>query len=102
MKKPAAKDFLPADAEEKALIDASARGEYVPVTGSHLEQLKQTFKIAAQNTRAVRERQHISIKIPQDDLKLLKEEAERKGLRYQSLINSVLHQYVMGHLVEVR
>ena len=44
------------------------------------------------------ERQHISIKVRKTDLKLLKQEAEKQGLKYQSLINSILHQYVHGHL----
>jgi predicted DNA binding CopG/RHH family protein len=43
-------------------------------------------------------RKHISIKLRQTDLDALKKEAERRGLRYQSLINSILHQYVTGHL----
>lgn len=43
-------------------------------------------------------RKHISIKIRQQDLDALKKEAERRGLRYQSLINSILHQYVTGRL----
>lgn len=43
-------------------------------------------------------RKHISIKVRQSDLDSLKKEAERRGLRYQSLINSILHQYVTGRL----
>lgn len=43
-------------------------------------------------------RKHISIKIRQHDLDALKKEAEKRGLRYQSLINSILHQYVTGRL----
>ncbi len=43
-------------------------------------------------------RKHISIKVRQSDLDSLKKEAEKRGLRYQSLINSILHQYVTGRL----
>jgi uncharacterized protein (DUF4415 family) len=43
-------------------------------------------------------RKHISIKVRQSDLDALKKEAEKRGLRYQSLINSILHQYVTGRL----
>lgn len=43
-------------------------------------------------------RKHISIKVRQSDLESLKKEAEKRGLRYQSLINSILHQYVTGRL----
>lgn len=46
-------------------------------------------------------RKHISIKVRQTDLESLKKEAEKRGLRYQSLINSILHQYVTGRLRSV-
>ena len=46
-------------------------------------------------------RKHISIKVRQSDLDSLKKEAEKRGLRYQSLINSILHQYVTGRLKSV-
>ena len=95
---PPEKAFLPMDEEERILMEMHERGDYVHVTGKELEYLRKCFQVAAKNGQKARERQHISIKIPQDDLLLLKEEAERKGLRYQSLINSILHQYVTGHL----
>jgi len=46
-------------------------------------------------------RKHISIKVRQSDIESLKKEAEKRGLRYQSLINSILHQYVTGRLKPV-
>lgn len=98
MKELPAKAFLPHDEEERKLMEMIENEEGTPITGKELEHLKKMFLIAAKNTRAARERQHISIKVPQEDLALLKAEAEKKGLRYQSLINSILHQYVTGRL----
>ncbi len=105
MKEPPAKAFEPMDEEERLLMEAHERGDYLPVTGKKLEYLQKLFLTAAKNTRKAREhvqkRQHISIKVPEDDLNLLKEEAEKQGLRYQSLINSILHQYITGRLKAV-
>lgn len=44
----------------------------------------------------------ISLRVDGNDLADIKREAERKGLPYQTLINSVIHQYVTGQLVEKR
>ena len=44
----------------------------------------------------------ISIKIDANDLAELKTEAVRQGLPYQTLINSILHRYVGGELLDRR
>lgn len=57
--------------------------------------------IEDENDKDISVRKHISIKVRQSDLDSLKKEAEKRGLRYQSLINSILHQYVTGRLKPV-
>ncbi len=42
----------------------------------------------------------ISIRVDSDDISLLKNEAERLGLPYQTLIGSILHRYVTGELID--
>ncbi|MDD4975356.1 MAG: hypothetical protein PHY93_13435 [Bacteriovorax sp.] len=42
----------------------------------------------------------ISLKIEANNLAELKSEAERLGMPYQTLINSILHRYVNGELVD--
>lgn len=42
----------------------------------------------------------ISIRIDTMTMARLKDEAERMGLPYQTLINSVLHRFVTGQLVD--
>ena len=42
----------------------------------------------------------ISIRLDGGDLALLREEAERMGIPYQTLLGSVLHRYVHGELVD--
>lgn len=44
----------------------------------------------------------ISLKIDANNLAALKNEAERVGMPYQTLINSILHRYVGGELVDKR
>lgn len=42
----------------------------------------------------------ISIRIESEDLSLLKDEAERLGIPYQTLTCSILHRYVTGELLD--
>lgn len=44
----------------------------------------------------------ISLKIEANNLADLKNEAERLGMPYQTLMNSILHRYVSGELVDKR
>ncbi len=41
----------------------------------------------------------ISLRLDGSDLASLKEEAERMGIPYQTLLSSILHQYITGQLV---
>ena len=43
---------------------------------------------------------HISIRLDAIVLSELRSEAERLGIPYQTLVSSILHQYVQGFLVE--
>lgn len=88
--------FEPLDKEEKELMDMEERGEFREVSPKEFIRLKKELVSAAKNS--IEARKMISIKIRESDLEFLKKEADKKGLRYQSLINSVLHQYVEGHL----
>jgi predicted DNA binding CopG/RHH family protein len=42
----------------------------------------------------------MNIRIATTELAQIKQRAEREGLKYQSLVKSVLHKYVTGQLVE--
>jgi len=44
----------------------------------------------------------VNIRISAEELRLIKERANREDLRYQTLVKSVLHKYVTGQLVESR
>ncbi len=99
MSKPTKKAYLPLNVEEKELMHAEQKNELIPLSAKEFFSLKQKLVKAAKNTADARKM--ISIKIRESDLVLLKKEAEKKGLRYQSLINSIIHQYVTGHFRSV-
>jgi len=42
----------------------------------------------------------VGLRLDGSDLALLKSEAERRGLPYQTLLGSILHQYLNGELIE--
>ena len=46
--------------------------------------------------------QVITARLNGKDLLMLKEQAEAKGLGYQTLLGSIVHQYVTGQLVDIQ
>jgi len=85
------------DSEEKKLVEGIKR---VDVT--KLE--RPPKKLQGQLRRAARayvERESkMNIRIAPNELAQIKARAEREGLKYQTLVKSVLHKYVTGQLVE--
>jgi predicted DNA binding CopG/RHH family protein len=45
---------------------------------------------------------NMNIRISPEELELIKQRADREGLKYQALVKSVLHKYLTGQLVESR
>ena len=85
------------DAEEKALIRdikkanlsklrAPTKKEQAPLRKSARQYLRQEAKM--------------NIRIDPLELSRIKSKAAKEGLKYQSLVKSVLHKYVTGQLVE--
>jgi len=87
------KDFLrPLDEQERDIRDAVEKGTLVPVADE--EDLKEKLVRAARATLA--KNRHISIRLSEKDLMLLRAKALELGLPYQTLIGSILHQYAEG------
>lgn len=90
-KKPTIGQYI--DKEEKELVEAIEHDDYnFGESGLTSEKLA-FFKEAAKNTLND-ERQKVSIRIPKNDLSLLKAKAMREGIPYQTAINSLIHKYV--------
>jgi predicted DNA binding CopG/RHH family protein len=80
------------DQEEKDLIAAYERGEFRPVR----DQKKARTEAVEAARRYMRRDARINIRLSSADLEMLKRRAAEEGLPYQSLIASILHEYVSG------
>jgi len=67
--------------------------ELIPISERETKEINKILSNARKN-RA------ISLRISNYDLEKLKEKAERFGMPYQTLINSVLHKYVTNQLLD--
>jgi len=89
---------LKLDTEERELLDSYERGEWHSI-GALQEKLQQyqTYATAALEAAGL-----ISIILPKEDLKAIRRKAAEAGVSYQTLIADIVHQFVVGHLVEKR
>ena len=78
------------DREEREILKAVDRGEYVSAPMSKKEM--NALRWAARNT--LLKNKTISIRISERDLLRLKAKAAEEGLPYQTLITSTLHKLV--------
>ena len=84
------------DSEEIEILQDLEAGHYIPAENQEEEvnRLKQIFK--ANNEI----RKPIHIKPLEADIIKIKKKALSKGIPYQTLINSILHQFANDQLVE--
>ena len=81
--------------EEKAVERDLLQGKFKPVSANKWKR----YRSAARKTLCKDAR--ISLRLQQDDLDNIKKIAEEKGLPYQSLINSVLHRFAGGKMIDI-
>ncbi len=82
------------DAEEKAILEAYEAGQLKPV--AHAADIQNRHREYA---RAMfRKDTRINIRLNAKDLRGLQKKALAEGIPYQSLIASIIHQYVEGRL----
>ncbi len=90
------------DDEERELISsiesAWAENPPPPPDPADLERI-QTFwqEVAAETER----KRPVTVRLQERDLRRLRVIAQEKGIPYQTLIGSILHQYVTGRIVEM-
>ena len=85
------------DREEKALMQDIERMDVRKLVRSS-KKVQTQLKRAAK--RHVDKESKMNIRIDPYELGKLKAKAEMEGLKYQTLIKSVLHKYITGQLVE--
>lgn len=86
------------DAEEQALLDSIEKEEWKTALNAKEEAV--IAREAAANY--LRKDARVNVRISSSDLMLLKQRAAYKGLPYQTLVASVLHEYAAGHFDEIR
>lgn len=93
MIKARAKDFFePLDEQERDLREATEKDALLPAAGQ--EEWREKLVRAARATIA--KTRHISIRLSERDLMLIRARALELGIPYQTLIGSVLHQFAEG------
>ena len=82
--------------EELEIIDYIEEGnpQSIPNVKEKMEAIKTAIK------EKYNKRKAISIKVLESDLEKLKAKALEEGMPYQTLLNSVLHKYITGQLID--
>jgi predicted DNA binding CopG/RHH family protein len=92
---PEAKSTVQLDAEEQQLLEDFEREAMVSVaTPSLLEGICESARATGQKD------QRINIRLSSGDLQAIRTRALQAGIPYQTLISSILHQFVSGDLQE--
>jgi predicted DNA binding CopG/RHH family protein len=86
------------DQEEQKLLESLDAGEWESV--ENLEEEIKLHQEIAKNT--LKKDKRINIRLSANDLEALKTDAVELGLPYQTLVSSILHQYVSGRLIQKR
>lgn len=81
--------------EERAVIEAAERGEFEP--DPDLAARIAEWQAGASDTSRKRA---ITVRPQERDIQRIKAIALRKGMPYQSLVSSIIHQYASGTLKE--
>ncbi len=87
-------DLLDDPEEEREILEAYEKGLLVPVEnpGKRREELRQYAKATIAKTTQVK------VRLSERDLRKIKAKAIEIGIPYQTLIDSVLHQYATGRI----
>ena len=81
----------------EALDAAMDRGEIIPPTEEARLQLNERWQEILKENQ---ERKAITLRLQLRDISLLKTIARRRGVPYQTLVSSVLHQFANGDIIE--
>jgi predicted DNA binding CopG/RHH family protein len=93
--RPNNKAFIPLDDEEKEWMDEVENGNLKSV--SNLD--KEKSAIVESTKQSFSKGLRVNVRVTDFDLNKLKAKAIEEGMPYQTLIGSILHQYVTGKLV---
>ena len=89
------KKLIPDD-KEKELMRSVENGEWQTVENLQQE-IERSQKIAE---ATIKKDERMNIRMTKRDMDALKIKALEEGMPYQTLVSSILHKYLAGHLVE--
>ncbi len=96
-KKAPQQDDQQLDQEELEMLAALEAGQFEEVTDpASLEEIRAAAKATVEDRKSIA----ISIRLPADDLEMLKARASIEGLPYQTLVKSIIHRYSTGQLLD--
>jgi len=84
--------------EEKEIMEAYEQ-DSIPLRTPSKKEIE-GIKALARNT--LRKDRRVTIRLYDHDLKGIQKKALEKGIPYQTLISSMIHQYVEGDLIETK
>ncbi|RLB67628.1 MAG: antitoxin [Deltaproteobacteria bacterium] len=87
------------DTEEKEIIESF---DFVNLRNIQPPTNAEQKKIKEAALKFVKKETKMNIRIDYNELEKIKEFARNEGLKYQTLVKSVLHKYVTGQLIEKR
>ena len=85
------------DSEERNLVEGIKKSE---LTGLKRPSKRMQGQVRKAAKAYIEKESKMNIRIAQSELAQIKAKAKREGLKYQTLVKSVLHKYVTGQLVE--
>ena len=85
------------DSEERNLIEGIKKAQPIDLKRPSKKLQSQVRKAAK---AYIEKESKMNIRIAPSELAQIKQKAEREGLKYQSLVKSVLHKYITGQLIE--
>ena len=85
------------DEEERALVQDI---ETTDVSKLRAPSTKEQKQIRRGAKKYIERQTKMNIRIDRDELEKIRAQAQKQGLKYQTLIKSVLHKYVTGQLVD--
>ncbi len=86
------------DAHEQEIADSIDWDNIKPTPKKELAKIQKMFKNASYIGPAKKDKS-ITFRTTSHDLQMLKQKALSEGMRYQTMLSSVLHKYVTGQLV---
>lgn len=83
--------------QEKRIEKALEKGEFVRV--SKFKESKKLFEEAAMDYQELAKTKRITIRVKNEDLIKVKARAKKNNMPYQTLLNSLIRQFVEGRAV---